>query len=189
MTSGWGSSQKEAAREAPKKEKLPVFRAETAERRRVSSDEFFKDQSVVLIDFWALWCRDCISFMPRLQALKKKYGKDLVVVSVNTDTSQKAGEVGSFIKSRKYDFLVVVDPQQKVKQLLGVKMLPTMILASWDGTIAERFIGSLPKLAEILDGRIGELLKERPPPKKEEPKETRQAEGEKGKEPSGTGSR
>ncbi|MHA2620601.1 MAG: TlpA family protein disulfide reductase [bacterium JZ-2024 1] len=166
------SASNDKPSDKPRKEKLPVFRAETADKNRISSEEFFKEQPVVLMDFWALWCRDCIAFMPHLQELKKKYGKDLLIVSVNTDTSQKATEVGSFIKSRGYDFLVILDSQQKVKQLLGVKMLPTMILTSWDGTIAERFIGSLPKLAEILDRRVAELLKERPP-RKEENKDTK----------------
>jgi len=173
---------------APKKEKLAVFRAETADHKRISSDEFFKDQAVVLLDFWALWCRDCIAFMPRVQDLKKKYGKDLLVVSVNTDTSQKAGEVASFIKARQYDFLVLLDPQQKVKQLLGVKMLPTMILASWDGTIAERIIGTPPKLEEMLDKRIADLLKERPAPKKEEATEQKETPPKKGEKIGRTGS-
>lgn len=173
----------------PRKEKLPLFRAQTADGKRISSEDFFKDHPVVLVDFWALWCRDCLAFMPKLQELKKKYGKDLLVVSLNTDTSQKAGEVASYVKSRKYDFLVLLDPQQKVKQLLGVKMLPTMILVSWDGTIVDRIIGTPPKLKDQLDKTIAESLKSRPAKEKQQEAKAVEESEEKDKKSGAAGSK
>ncbi len=41
--------------------------------------------SVVLIDIWASWCKDCIVGMPTIKKLRKKYSDvSFVFISLNT---------------------------------------------------------------------------------------------------------
>ena len=57
------------------------------------------------------------------------------VLTINTDTPRSIGKVKSYIKSKKYEFLVAVDPNQQVMKKMSVKLLPTTILVDKDGTI------------------------------------------------------
>lgn len=43
--------------------------------KKVAIADIFKEHEgkVVLVDFWASWCRDCILALPKVQALKGKY--------------------------------------------------------------------------------------------------------------------
>ena len=56
------------------------------------------------------------------------------VLTINTDTPRSIGKVKSYIKSKKYEFLVAVDPNQQVMKKMSVKLLPTTILVDNDGT-------------------------------------------------------
>lgn len=44
-----------------------------------------KDQTLVLVDFWAEWCGPCQALGPSLEKIKKKWGDQLEVVKVDVD--------------------------------------------------------------------------------------------------------
>jgi len=50
---------------------LADFSLRTLDGRRMSSDEL-KDKIVVL-DFWATWCENCVSEIPEFNKLEKEY--------------------------------------------------------------------------------------------------------------------
>lgn len=60
--------------------------------RQTISVTAFKDKLLIL-DFWATWCSNCIREFPKLQALQKQFGNQLQVLLVNNtgsgDTEQK----------------------------------------------------------------------------------------------------
>lgn len=39
---------------------------------------------LVILDFWATWCKSCMVSMPKMAALQKEFGKDLQIVLINT---------------------------------------------------------------------------------------------------------
>ena len=47
--------------------------------------EKLKGKKVVVVDFWATWCKPCRDIIPRMTALQKKYEGRLVVVGIATD--------------------------------------------------------------------------------------------------------
>jgi len=53
---------------------------------------------VVLLDFWATWCKPCVKSMPALQKLHEQFvAKDFSVVGISTDENGKKA-VEPFIK-------------------------------------------------------------------------------------------
>ena len=80
--------------------------------------------SVMLLHFWATWCKPCVKEMPEIeasyQALKDQ---GFVVVTINTgDSRQKAN---AFIKKHGFDVPVLLDKNWEVAGQYGVRGLPT----------------------------------------------------------------
>ncbi|MGH8103896.1 MAG: TlpA family protein disulfide reductase [bacterium] len=155
-----------------KEEKMPKFTSKTVDAKSITLNDLLKDKPVLIFDFWALWCRDCIHFFPNLDDLKKKYKKDLTIVSVNGDTTQKASEVRSYITGKKYDFTVLLEPDNRLKNMMRVTFLPTMLVVAPDGMVMYRHVGPNTELKNILDKEIQALVRARDAaaPKPDDPK-------------------
>jgi thiol-disulfide isomerase/thioredoxin len=116
---------------------------------------------IVLIDFWATWCKPCVESMPDLDALQKQHGGELVVVGVSVDRgSDREKKVRKFLEKHPVGYPIVVDADQHAAwERLRVKVLPTLYLVAPDGTVVSRHAGPL-RLAE-LEQEIAALLQDR----------------------------
>ena len=81
-------------------------------------DSIIKSHKLVMIDFWAEWCRPCKMFSPIIEEVSKETG--IWVGKINVDENT--------IKSIEYD----------------VTSIPTTILFK-DGKPIKRMIGAMPK--------------------------------------------
>ena len=108
---------------------------------------------VTLVDFWASWCGPCRAEIPKLQALKSKYGYKFDVLGVavwdNPDDTRKAME------QMEITWPVIIGTQQlnEPTDLYGIKGIPHIIIFGPDGTILSRGLTGddlATKLAEVL---------------------------------------
>lgn len=51
-------------------------------------DQLLKDNSVVLVDFWATWCGPCKMVAPIIEKVAAKYEGKVVVAKVDVDKNQ-----------------------------------------------------------------------------------------------------
>ncbi len=99
----------------------------------------------LLIDFWATWCKPCKKVMKHLDRYDTMYSdKGFKVLMINQDTPRSMGKVRSYIRSQKYQFLVGLDPNQKIAQKLNGMIMPTLILINKNGQITWRHQGYMP---------------------------------------------
>ena len=93
---------------------------------------------IVVVDFWASWCGPCRAEIPKLQALKAKYGDKIDVLGVavwdNPDDTRKA------IEELNITWPVIIGTQQlnEPTDLYGIKGIPHIIIFGPDGTIYSR---------------------------------------------------
>ena len=55
----------------------------------------FKEDKIIVLNFWASWCAPCIRELPSLSQLAKNYKEEIVVLAVSTE---KKAVVESFLK-------------------------------------------------------------------------------------------
>jgi thioredoxin 1 len=82
--------------------------------------EVLKNETPVLVDFWAAWCGPCKAIAPAVDEIAHEYkGK---------------------IKVGKLD----IDTHQGVPQKYGIRSIPTLLLFK-DGRVVDTIIGAVPK--------------------------------------------
>lgn len=121
----------------------------------------FVGKNVVLMSFWATFCKPCKAEMPFLQKMHEKYEKDgLTVIAVSLDSPDTEAMVRPFIERNHYTFKVAVDEQSEVAEQLNRKsVLPFLVVLDRGGRIVLKkdgfAVGDQPELDAKLRGWLG----------------------------------
>lgn len=116
---------------------------------------------VVLIDFWTYCCINCIHTIPDLKKLEAKYPNELVVIGVHSakfENEKEAQNIRQAILRYEIEHPVANDKDFLFWRSYGVQSWPTLVLIDPDGKAVGMAAGE--GHYEVLDQRIGELIKE-----------------------------
>ncbi len=126
--------------------------------KTVKLSTYLKD-GPVLINFWATWCAPCKKEMIQLELLEKKYSKQgLSILAISTDSQKSLSKVRSYIRTKKYSFDVMLDPNQQVSKKMNASIMPTDILIGKDGSELWRHYGYLPGDEKYIEAEIRSAL-------------------------------
>jgi peroxiredoxin len=112
---------------------------------------------IVLINFWATWCKPCEDEMPAMERLYQALhgsGFELVAISVDEDEAL----VDAFVQRLGLSFPVLMDSSQRVAAAYQAFRFPESLLVGHDGVVVERYIGPKDWDAEAYLSRIRGLL-------------------------------
>jgi peroxiredoxin len=97
---------------------------------------------VVLVNFWATWCKPCTTEMPAMQATYEKLrDKGFVVLAINE--LEDDAKVREHIKQHGHTFPVLMDRDNKVANQFGVFGLPVSVFIDEQGVVQEYIKGGL----------------------------------------------
>lgn len=126
--------------------------AEDGAKQKLS--DYVGKGKVVVVDFWASWCPPYRAEIPKLQALKAKYGDRFDVLDVavwdNPDDTHKA------IEELNITWPVIIGTHKLTEptDLYGIKSIPHVIIFGPDGTIVSRNL-----LGDDLANKLAEVIK------------------------------
>ena len=109
---------------------------------------------IVLLNFWATWCKPCKEEMPAMQASYDKLrDQGFVVLAVNE--LEDTNKVIEHIRTHGHTFTVVMDHDNRVANQYGVVGLPASFLIDRQGVVREHIFGNL-----LTEERIAELVRQ-----------------------------
>ena len=95
--------------------------------------EVGKANSLVMVDFWAVWCGPCQAIAPVIDQLADQYAGKVKMAKLDTDSNQ-----GTAVR-------------------FNVRSIPTIMLFK-DGKHVDTVIGADPRIKTILEGKIAQHL-------------------------------
>ena len=110
---------------------------------------------IVLVNFWATWCKPCTTEMPAMQACYDKLrDQGFVVLAVNE--LEDEAKVREHIRAYNHTFPVLMDRDNQVANQYGVYGLPVSVLIDEGGVVQAYIKGGLLTEQKILEevGRI-----------------------------------
>jgi peroxiredoxin len=114
----------------------PDFELESLDGSTVRlGDHLGKD--VVLIDFWATFCEPCLTSMPHLDALYRKYkDRGFVVLGVSLDGPASVAQVRTEVQKLGVTFPILLDQETRAVGLYNPRTsAPYSVLIGRDGRI------------------------------------------------------
>jgi len=95
---------------------------------------------VVLLNFWATWCKPCEDELPAMERLYRSLpGGDFELVGVSVDAD--AAPVLLFRDRIGLGFTLLLDADQRVARAYQTFRYPESLLIGRDGVILERYVG------------------------------------------------
>lgn len=122
----------------------PAFVVETLE----GQDKALGDLKgkVVLVDFWATWCKPCLETMPKLQNLYRIYsdkGFEVLGVSIDED-EDRVKKIKRMVNKMDISYPVSLDAKQTPAwHQFKVKAIPAMYLLDRESQIVAQWTGKI----------------------------------------------
>jgi cytochrome c biogenesis protein CcmG, thiol:disulfide interchange protein DsbE len=112
---------------------------------------------VLVIDFWATYCRPCEKEFPKLQALADKHAGNMLVYGLSEDESTEG--IAAFVKKTGVRFPIGWDQNNAISQRYKLEKMPTSYVIDKKGII--RFVhgGYTEGEEEEIARQVDELLR------------------------------
>lgn len=114
---------------------------------------------VVVVDFWASWCKSCILGFEGMYNLTQRFKseKDVVFLFVNTYESIDPKKASEIVDKMNYGFKILFDEDEIAVSKLKVSGLPTKLVIDKKGRIRYKQFGEALEQQEILESVIEQV--------------------------------
>ena len=95
---------------------------------------------VVIVDFWASWCKPCRQSIPWLNAMRARYGAAAsMIIGVNVDAERR--DADRFLRDVPIEFEVIFDPKGELAKQFKVQGMPSSYVFDRSGKMVETHLG------------------------------------------------
>jgi peroxiredoxin len=138
--------------------KAPNFKLENLDGKYVELKNML-GKGPILISFWATWCKPCIEELAEYKKLQDEFrSQGFNILAISTDDEKTVAKVKPFVKSKSYNFTILLDTNSEVARKFYAQAIPYSVLLDKNGNIVYSNLG-YKKGDEIqLKKKVEELL-------------------------------
>ncbi|HSH19061.1 MAG TPA: TlpA disulfide reductase family protein, partial [Draconibacterium sp.] len=93
-----------------------------------------KGEKLTVIDFWATWCKPCVTAIPKINSIYDEFSEQSIgFIGVNVDGPRNLSKVKPFATSMKIKYPLLLDPDQNLVNRFNVTVFPTLIVLNEKG--------------------------------------------------------
>lgn len=116
-------------------------------------------EKITVIDFWATWCKPCVTAIPKLNNIYNRFEEEGVqFIGINVDGPRNQSKVKPFAKTLEIKYPVLLDPDQELVNDFNVNVFPTLLIFDENGDKVFVHEGFNSGDEEIINGEIQKLL-------------------------------
>ena len=133
------------------------------EVRNVDSESInlndLKGEKLTVVDFWATWCKPCISAIPKLNILYSDFSeRGVEFIGVNVDGPRNQSKVKPFAASVGIKYPLLLDPDQELVNDFNVTAFPTLLVFNHKGEEVYSHEGFTPGDEVLIRKKLESLL-------------------------------
>ena len=90
-----------------------------------------------VIEFWGVWCPDCMLDAPRMEEVRQAAAEmdDVNVLAIHVRGTGRYESLDQYFAESGYDFPTLTDPHSVIAKLYGVQWYPTYLVVDPAGTV------------------------------------------------------
>lgn len=112
---------------------------------------------VVVLDFWASWCKPCRQSIPWLNEMRSRYAaQGLTVVGVNVDAQRADAE--KFLRETPVEFELFFDPRGDLARKYALQGMPSTLVFDRDGKLIATHLGFQVAKKDVRETELRNLL-------------------------------
>lgn len=111
---------------------------------------------VVIIEFWATWCAECLACMKHTDEMQKKYGDKVVVIAPCGDPEETRPKAAPYLKRMNYDFILVFDDEKR--RDIKLPFIPASLLLDQKGRLRFMALGYSTSGIAMFEQKLNSLL-------------------------------
>ena len=141
---------------------VPDFKLKDLNGKLVNLSDY--KGKIVILNFFAVWCKYCKLEMPDLNELNKSLIKENDVILLAVDSEESIDTVKSYLKSNNISMNILMDSDGSVTKAYGITGFPTTFVINRDGTLFRKIPGATNKetLTDIINKiskwKVGKLI-------------------------------
>lgn len=117
---------------------IPNIQIKNLQNEIVNSQELFDGNSLVILSFWATWCKPCIkeldAYNENITDWAEETGVKLFAISI--DNARSMSRVAPFVNGRGWENIeFYLDPNEDFKRAMNVINVPHTLLLDGNGKI------------------------------------------------------
>lgn len=121
--------------------KGPNFKAENLDGETIELNKE-TGEGPILLSFWATWCKPCIEELAEYKKIYAEYkDKGFKMFAISTDDERTVAKVKPFVKSKGFEFPVLLDTNSDISRLYYAQSVPYSVILDKKGMIIYSHLG------------------------------------------------